>query len=194
MYRSSNSCGNTGEIAAVLDHEYVYSCDNPSHSFFVSYILLSLYLCCQCRWGHGMDANDVNGGIAKPSGEGIADVYAALRLGDSCIGRNFFKTKTCGGCTTCTGVRDIDYEKRDGFPHDFTWSNNNCGGKVHCVGGVYSEAVWSLYKRILQTAPYNYDDNTALEITTRLTYIAAGNGEERPVCCFNSLSFSLLHR
>jgi hypothetical protein len=40
---------------------------------------------------------------------------------------------------------------------------------------VYSEAVWSLYTRELQSSPYNYDENTALEIVTRLTYIAAGN-------------------
>jgi hypothetical protein len=137
---------------------------------------------CNRRWGHGLDANDVNGGIANPSGEGIADVYAALRLGDSCIGRNFYKSGTCGGngdgCISCSGVRDIDYKKRkSGNPHDFSWSNSNCGGAVHCVGGVYSEAVWSLYKRILQAYPYNYDDNTALEITTRLTFIAAGNGD-----------------
>ena len=40
-------CGNTGELAPVFDHE----------------------------WGHGMDFNDVNGGIAQPSGEGIAGKY-----------------------------------------------------------------------------------------------------------------------
>ena len=44
------------------------------------------------EWGHGMDANDVVGGIASPSGEGIADIYSALRLNDSCIGRNFLPT------------------------------------------------------------------------------------------------------
>lgn len=43
------------------------------------------------------------------------------------------------------------------------------------MGYVYSEAVWSLYKRKLQSTPYNYDDNTALEIVMRLTFIAAGN-------------------
>ena len=43
------------------------------------------------------------------------------------------------------------------------------------MGQIYSEAIWDLYKRELQGAPYNYDDNTALEITMRLTYIAAGN-------------------
>ena len=40
---------------------------------------------------------------------------------------------------------------------------------------MYAEAVWSLYKRILREEPYNYDENTALEVVTRLTFIAAGN-------------------
>ena len=151
FYRSGGGCANTGEIAAVFDHE----------------------------WGHGMDANDVVGGIASPSGEGIADIYSALRLYDSCIGRNFLSSPCSGNgdpCLSCTGVRDIDYlQRQSGNPHDYTWSNANCGGSVHCVGGVYSEAVWSLWKRDLQSAPYNYDNNTAAEIVTRLTYIAAGN-------------------
>jgi hypothetical protein len=150
FYRSGGGCSNTGEIAGVFDHE----------------------------WGHGMDANDVAGGIASPSGEGIADIYTALRLNDSCIGRNFRATPCSGNgdpCLTCTGVRDIDYLKRQsGNPHDYTWSNANCGGSVHCVGGVYSEAVWSLWKRGLQSAPYNMDNNTAHELVTRLTFIGAG--------------------
>ncbi len=85
FYRSGGGCANTGEIAGVFDHE----------------------------WGHGMDANDAIGGIASPSGEGIADIYTALRLNDSCIGRNFRPGVVCSGngdpCLTCTGVRDIDY-------------------------------------------------------------------------------------
>ena len=128
FYRSGGGCSNTGEIAGVFDHE----------------------------WGHGMDANDATPGIASPSGEGIADIYTALRLNDSCIGRNFRPGVVCSGngdpCLTCTGVRDIDYLKRQsGNPHDYSWSNANCGGSVHCVGGVYSEAVWSLWKRKLQS-------------------------------------------
>jgi hypothetical protein len=76
----------------------------------------------------------------------------------------------------CTGVRDIDYLMRQsGNPHDYSWSNDNCGTFPHCIGGVYSEAVWSLWKRNLQSAPYNHDSNTAHEIVNRLTYIAAGN-------------------
>ena len=80
FYRSGNGCGNTGEIATVVDHE----------------------------WGHGMDRWDVALGISKPSGEGIADVYAALRLNDSCIGRGFFINSFCGGsgnpCLSCSGM------------------------------------------------------------------------------------------
>ncbi|MCB1034607.1 MAG: hypothetical protein KDD47_12320 [Acidobacteria bacterium] len=152
FYRSGGGCSNTGEIAGVFDHE----------------------------WGHGMDANDATPGIASPSGEGIADVYTALRLNDSCIGRNFRPGINCSGngdpCIDCTGVRDIDYLQRaSGQPHTYTWSNANCGGSVHCIGGTYSEAVWSLWKRDLQGAPYNLDDHTAHEIVNRLTFIGAGN-------------------
>ncbi len=153
FYRSGGGCFNTGEIAGVFDHE----------------------------WGHGLDDNDAFPTIASPSGEGIADIYTALRLNSSCIGRNFRST-VCSGfgdpCLSCTGVRDIDYLKRQsGQPHDYTWSNANCGGSVHCVGGVYSEAVWSLWKRGLQSAPYNYTNDTAHEIVNRLSFLGAGNVE-----------------
>jgi hypothetical protein len=146
FYRSGGGCSNTGEIAGIFDHE----------------------------WGHGMDANDATPGIASPSGEGIADIYTALRLNDSCIGRNF-RSSNCSTCQSCTGVRDIDYmKKKTGSPSTFSWANSNCGSSVHCKGHVYSEAVWSLWKRELPTL-YGYDDNTAHEIVNRLTYIAAGN-------------------
>ena len=66
--------------------------------------------------GHGMDYYDVSIGIAQPSGEGIADIYTALRLHDSCIGRGFFLSGVCSGngntCQSCSGVRDIDYMKK----------------------------------------------------------------------------------
>ncbi len=151
FYRSGGGCFNTGEIAGVFDHE----------------------------WGHGIDDNDAVPTIAGPSGEGIADIYTAMRLNTSCIGRNFRAT-VCTGfgdpCLTCTGVRDIDYlQRQSGQPHDYSWSNANCGGSVHCVGAVYAEAFWSLWKRELQSAPYNYSDHTAHEIVNRLTFIGAGN-------------------
>ena len=150
FYRSGGGCANTGEIAGVFDHE----------------------------WGHGMDANDSNPGIASPSGEGIADIYTALRLNDSCIGRNFLSSPCSGNgdpCLTCTGVRDIDYEQRQsGNPHTFTWSNSTCGSSVHCIGGTYAEAVWSLWKRDLP-ARYGMNTHTAHELVTYLTFVGGGN-------------------
>ena len=151
FYRSGGSCSNTGEIAGVFDHE----------------------------WGHGLDDNDANPSISSPSGEGIADMYMALRLNDSCIGRNF-RGSTCSGfgdpCLTCTGVRDIDYANRQsGQPHTYTWSNAHCAGVVHCVGTVYAEAIWDLWKRDLTAAPFNMSDDTAHEVVTRLTFQGGGN-------------------
>jgi len=150
FYRSSAACGNTGELAGVFDHE----------------------------WGHGMDNNDANPTISDP-GEGIADIYAALRLNDSCMGRGFIIGGTCNGygdpCTVCSGVRDIDWANRaSGVPHDVTWSIANCGNTSHCRGAVYAEAVWDLFNRDLTSAPFSLDHNTAIELATRLTYIGAG--------------------
>ncbi len=153
FYRSGGICANTGEIAAVFDHE----------------------------WGHGMDDNDNVPTVSFP-GEGIADLFAGLRLNRSCVGRGFFANgQLCSGygdpCTPasgCTGIRDLDFANRQsGQPHDVTWSNANCSGIVHCMGAVYSEAVWDLYTRDLP-AVYGMDSNTALELTTRLNYIGSG--------------------
>lgn len=151
------------------------------------YFEMPLFLCSShtaiVYRGHGLDNNDVVPTIVKPSGEGIADIYTALRLGSSCIGRGFFKDgRKCANnfgdpcINDCTGVRDIDFANhQSGKPHDLTWTNAKCASdSVHCRGIVYGEAVWSLWKRDLP-AFYGYDDNTALEIVTRLTFIAAGN-------------------
>ena len=60
FYRSGGGCRNTGEIASVFDHE----------------------------WWHALDYNDP-AGLSNPS-EAIADIGAALRLHESCIGRGVF--------------------------------------------------------------------------------------------------------
>ena len=159
FYRSGGGCGNTGEIAAVFDHE----------------------------WGHGWDDNNTNGTLSNP-GEAIADIVSTQRLDNSCVGRGFFLGQNCSGygdpCIPpfpngCTGVRDADFAKHaSGQPHGITWILSNCGGgsgpcgrEVHCEGQVPSEVGWDLHFRDLQNPPFNFDENTALELTTRIMYV-----------------------
>jgi hypothetical protein len=161
FYRSNATCRNTGEIAAVFDHE----------------------------WGHGMDDFGINGNISSP-GEAIADIYGILRLDNSCMGRGFFFNQVCGGygdpcigtpATGCTGVRDLDFAQHvSGLPHGISWILSNCsaggqtgpcGRETHCEGQVPAEAGWDLQFRDLRAAPFNYDENTALELTTRLMFL-----------------------
>ena len=160
FYRSGGGCGNTGELAGVYDHE----------------------------WGHGMDDNDANPSISSP-GEGIADIYAYLRLNTSCIGRGFLQGSACNGygdpCVgspPCDGVRDIDWANRaSGVPHDLdfidptcgTGGGTPCGGSSHCEGAVYAEALFDLVNRDLPSL-FGLDFNTAHEIGTRLSYLGGG--------------------
>jgi S-layer family protein len=164
FYRDSAQCRNTGEIAAIFDHE----------------------------WGHGLDNNGLNNSGSNP-GESIADIHATLRLNNSCVGRGFFKTATCGGygdpCTGtaadgCTGVRDADFALHtSGLPHGITWIRTGanggsggagpCGREVHCEGQPVSEVGWDLHFRDLRAAPFNFDANTALELATRIFYLGA---------------------
>src|SRR6185503_3920009 len=153
FYRDLGSgCRNTGEIAAIFDHE----------------------------WGHGLDANGANPNISSP-GESIADIHATMRLSNSCVGRGFFKNQVCGGygdpctgntATGCTGVRDADFMNHvSGAPHGITWIRANCGGggapcgrETHCEGQTVSEVAWDIAFRDLPAAPFNLDSNTALEL------------------------------
>ncbi len=189
FYRSGGGCRNTGEIAAVFDHE----------------------------WGHGLDNNDANPSISAP-GEAYADVAAILRLNTSCIGRGFRANDTpCGGngdaCTVCTGVREVDWMLRaSGKPHNLDWNQQDpldpngmrggcringvgslqfgpCNNGTHCEGSMASEVVWDLLKRDLPChgsgwdiatgqcaggAPPSIDDSTAFELLQRTYYVAGG--------------------
>ncbi|HYC89209.1 MAG TPA: hypothetical protein VEO54_08370 [Thermoanaerobaculia bacterium] len=140
FYRSSPQCRNTGEIAAVFDHE----------------------------WGHGLDFFDDSPGVSLP-GEAYADMAAIVRLNSSCIGRGFFQVGNCDGngdpCTDCSGVREADWKKRQsGKPHDLSWVLGQnptvpgscpgfptglgpCGRSTHCEGSIITEAFWDLLKR-----------------------------------------------
>jgi trimeric autotransporter adhesin len=175
FYRSSATCRNTGEQAAIFDHE----------------------------WGHGMDNNGTNPNISGP-GEAIADVHAFIRLNTSCIGRGFFINQVCDGygdacdgtpATGCTGVRDSDFmNHRCNLPHGISWILNGfttaqcaggapgcpavgqvgpCGRETHCEGQIAAEAVWDLMTRDLRGAPYNFDENTAIELAGRLAFLGS---------------------
>lgn len=157
FFTSGGGCANTGEIAGVFDHE----------------------------WGHGMDGADAAPGISSP-GEGIADIFANLRLNTSCVGHNFRPGSPCTGfgdpCVSCTGVRDVDWAQRaSGVPHDLAWIDANCGagpspcgGIVHCEGAVYAEAVWDLWNRDLVGAPFSMSLDTSREVATQLTFQGGG--------------------
>jgi hypothetical protein len=136
-----------------------------------------------------MDNNGLNPNIAPP-GEGIADMHSILRLQDSCMGRGFFKTGNCGGygdpCTDCSGVRDLDWAKHaSNQPANFanwifggpgggcpttTGGTGPCGLSTHCEGHLTAQAVWDLYARDLPAPPFSLDNNTSLELSTRLVY------------------------
>ena len=159
FFRSGGGCRNTGEIAAIFDHE----------------------------WGHGMDNNGVNPNIASP-GEAIADIHSILRLQDSCLGRGTLIGQNCDGygdaCTQCSGFRDLDFARHaSGNPHTITnfiavncpaaGSRGPCNRETHCEGMIMAEVGWDLQARDLRAAPFNYDSNTALEASTRTFYLTA---------------------
>jgi hypothetical protein len=154
--RRGTDCSNSGEIQAVGLHEY----------------------------GHGLDANDGNGPSPdKGTGETYGDWTAALITHDSCIGSGFLNSNCDGfgdACTSCTGVRDIDYVKHaSGAPHtvgNFTQVfcplgnayNGPCGREGHCESQVSSEALWDLAVRDLT----NPGTISAWAIMDRLWYLS----------------------
>ena len=176
FYRSGGGCRNTGEIAAVFDHE----------------------------WGHGLDDNDAGGALSNSS-EGYADIAAIYRLNASCVGYGFFWTADSGCGQTadgtgfnenesqvgtfhcdldCSGVRDADWDKHADHTPDtalgFVCSSCSsgtgpCGRQVHCAAAPTRQAAWDLVKRDLMTAPFSLDSQTALIVGNKLFYQGSGN-------------------
>ncbi len=176
FYRSGGGCGNTGEIAAVFDHE----------------------------WGHGLDDFDANG-VLSNSSEGYADIAAIYRLQASCVGHGFSvgAAGTCGltadgtgpnrneaqvgaaHCNTdCSGVRDADWGKHaDNTPDtalgfvcgSCSASSGPCGRQVHCAAAPARQAAWDFVARDLRAAPFNLDSQTAFVIGNRVFYLGSGN-------------------
>jgi hypothetical protein len=176
FYRSGGGCRNTGEIAAVFDHE----------------------------WGHGLDDNDA-GGVLSNSSEAYADIAAIYRLQASCVGYGFFQTSNrgCGQtadgtgfntneagtgaaycATNCSGVRDTDFAKHTpatpATPLGFvcgqcTTGPGPCGRQVHCAAAPVRQAAWDLVARDLTAAPFNLDSQSAFIVGNRLFYQGSGN-------------------
>ncbi len=172
FFRSGSGCANTGELPGVSLHEY----------------------------GHGLDSNDGSGSSPdNGTGETYGDWTAALATHNSCVG-NGFLSSNCGGygnaCTSCTGVRDIDWAKHSrntpSTVANFTQttcpqpSANNpnyvgpCGKDAiarsqtakkregHCESYVSSEALWDLVARDLA----NPGSGAAWTVADRLWYLS----------------------
>lgn len=187
FYASGNGCRNTGEIAAVIDHE----------------------------WGHGLDQNDANG-VLSSSSEGYADIAAIYRAQDSCVGHGFFETRDfgCGRtadgtgfnidesqegpphcATDCSGVRDADFMKHvDQVPD--TPANHvcvrcsaalsgPCGRQTHCAAAPQRQAAWDLAARDLP-AFHGVDTQTAFLWASRLFYQGSGNVGSWYACTCNA--------
>ncbi len=175
FYKSGGGCRNTGEIAAIFDHE----------------------------WGHALDDNDTNGFLSTTS-ESYADIAAIYRLQQSCVGYGFWWTadQSCGSTLdgtgfngddgqltphcelNCSGVRGADYLGHAGgvpdTPANFSCSacdsgSGPCGREVHCDAMPATEAAWDFAARDLQAAPFNYDSATAFIIANKLYYQGSGN-------------------
>ena len=185
FYQSGGGCRNTGEIAAVFDHE----------------------------WGHGLDHNDSNATLSDSS-EGYADIASMYRLWASCVGYGFFETldQDCGPTadgtglnndesqsetphcdTDCSGVRDADFGKHvDGLPDDVNFICNFCAGdgqsigqavpfdnagpcgrQTHCAATPTRQAAWDFVARDLPAA--GFDDNTSFIIGDKVFYQGSGN-------------------
>jgi subtilisin-like proprotein convertase family protein len=175
FYRSGGGCRNTGEIAAVFDHE----------------------------WGHGLDDNDTVGSLSSSS-EAYADIAAIYRLQASCVGYGFFETINdgCGAtadgtgfntneaqtgaahCTLdCSGVRDSDWDKHANHTPD-TPQNYSCGSclsgtgpcgrQVHCDAAPSRQAAWDFVNRDLTAAPFNMAVNDAYLVGNKVFYQGSG--------------------
>jgi hypothetical protein len=178
FYRSGGGCGNTGEIAAVFDHE----------------------------WGHGLDDNDANG-VLSNSSEGYADIAAIFRLQASCVGHGFSIGTTPGVCgltadgtgpnrnesqvaggvhcdLDCSGVRDADWDKHADHTPDTALGfvcgqcgagPGPCGRQVHCAAAPSRQAAWDLVTRDLTSPPFNLDSQSAFVVGNKIFYQGSGN-------------------
>ena len=174
FYRSGGGCRNTGEIAAVFDHE----------------------------WGHALDDND-SGGQLSSSSEAYGDITAIYRLRASCVGYGFYQSlnKGCGMTadgtgfnqnesltgaycdTNCSGVRDADWAGHVanvpatalGFVcQHCSGGSGPCGRQVHCSAAPSRQAAWDLVARDLQAAPFSMTREDAFNLGAKIFFQGSG--------------------
>ncbi len=175
FYRSGGGCRNTGELAAVFDHE----------------------------WGHGMDDNDA-AGVAVQLQRGVRRHRrhlppAGLLRGPRLLldperrlrpdrGRHRLQRQRepdrAHCATDCSGVRDSDWARHaDNTPdtalgyvctHCIT-GPGPCGRQVHCAAAPVRQAAWDLVTRDLTAAPFGFDSQTAFIVGNKLFYQGSGN-------------------
>ena len=175
MFKSGGGCRNSGELPTVVLHEV----------------------------GHGLDSNDGNSSADNGTGESYGDTMGFLLTHDSCMGTGFFSDGSkCSGygdaCTTCTGIRDVDYAKHTSAtahtPLNFVKAKcptsssykGPCSREGHCEGYIAAEAAWDLAVRDLPAA--GYDTNTSWFILERLFYLSRATAGSAYTC--NSSTFA----
>jgi fibronectin type 3 domain-containing protein len=173
FFRSGGGCGNTGELPGVSLHEF----------------------------GHGMDANDGNGKSPEGgTGEIYGDTTGFLQTHESCMGGGFLGSNCSGyghACTSCTGVRDVDYAKHTGSEMATPLGFNNahcgtatcvgpCNRECHCENAPGVQANWDLAVRVLTAAPYGLDSATAWQYLDKFWYASAPNRAGAFVCGNNT--------
>lgn len=120
----------------------------------------------------------MSGAMSNPS-EAFADAFAALRTNSSCVGRGFVGTNCSGdtsppnACTSCTGVRDIDFARHQ-TPQPFTIATaaqcpisgtGPCGKAQQCEGQILSQTIWDLANRDLAaTLPLETSRELAMQL------------------------------
>jgi von Willebrand factor type A domain-containing protein len=153
-------CANTGEIAAVFLHEF----------------------------GHGLDQMTNGSAPDGATKEAYGDTMAFLQTHDSCIGPGFSPGHVCqDGCTTCTGVRDVNLPVKV-KPSNITSSPINClsdfiwfdgsiiprtcpsggvmGFDVHCESEIAAGAVWDMAQAFVA----KYGDGAGWALADRIWY------------------------
>jgi len=158
FFSSGGGCANTGEIPAVLLHEF----------------------------GHGLEYN--TGGYAPDVGssEALADTVAFLETGEACVGSGFFLDgESCPNCRAeCDGVRDLAAFAQGGesviarpdtiaavdgidcgrfscpYEIDGFASQGPMGYESHCASYIGSTANWDLHQSLMEI--YGESDGTAV--------------------------------